>query len=81
MRRQCDSITISAELLGTGGSASFHSRYTERDGTCTFTYADSGQRAVRCGFDHLGWRYVRRRGIDLQQQDDLHQPMPMTASG
>ena len=49
IRRQCDSITISAELLGTGGSASFHSRYTERDGTCTFTYADSGQRAFAAG--------------------------------
>jgi hypothetical protein len=42
-RNNCTTITVSAELVATGGSASFRSRYTERDGTCTFTYTDSGQ--------------------------------------
>jgi len=48
-RRQCDPITISAELQATGGSATFRSRYTESDGTCTYTYADSGQRQYAAG--------------------------------
>jgi len=41
----CTTITVSADLQGTGQATTFRSRYTERDGTCTFTYADSGQRA------------------------------------
>jgi hypothetical protein len=49
IRRQCDSITISAELQATGGSATFRSRYTDSDGTCTFTYAESGQRLYAAG--------------------------------
>jgi hypothetical protein len=49
VRRQCDQITISAELQATGGSATFRSRYSENDGTCTFTYADSGQRQFAAG--------------------------------
>lgn len=42
-RNNCSTITVSADLAATGGSATFRSRYTERDGTCTFTYSDSGQ--------------------------------------
>ena len=49
VRRQCDTITISAELQATSGSATFRSRYTENDGTCTYTYADSGQRQYAAG--------------------------------
>jgi hypothetical protein len=49
IRRQCDQVTISAELQATGGSATFRSRYSENDGTCTFTYADSGQRQFAAG--------------------------------
>ena len=42
-RRACDTVTVSAELQATGGSSTFRSRYTERDGTCTYTYSDSGR--------------------------------------
>jgi len=42
-RNNCRTITVSANLTATGSSATFRSRYTERDGTCTFTYSDSGQ--------------------------------------
>ena len=41
-RNACTTITVSAELSATGDANSFKSRYTERDGTCTFTYSDSG---------------------------------------
>ena len=49
IRRQCNAITISADLQATSGSATFRSRYSENDGTCTFTYADSGQRQSAAG--------------------------------
>lgn len=42
-RNNCSTITVSADLTATGSSATFRSRYTEKDGTCTFTYSDSGQ--------------------------------------
>ena len=47
--RQCETITVSAELQGTGETATHRSRFTERDGTCTFTYADSGARQSATG--------------------------------
>lgn len=43
-RGHCDTIVVSADLQGSGETSTFRSRYTERDGTCTFTYSDSGQR-------------------------------------
>ena len=47
--RRCETITVSAELQATGGSSTFRSRYTESDGTCTFTYSDSGVRQFATG--------------------------------
>jgi hypothetical protein len=48
-RRHCETITVSAELEGTGDVATFKSRYTENDGTCTYTYSDSGERRSATG--------------------------------
>jgi hypothetical protein len=48
-RGHCDTIIVSAELQGTGETSSFRSRYTERDGTCTFTYTDRGVREFATG--------------------------------
>lgn len=48
-RRHCDTIFVSAALQGSGESSTFRSRYTERDGTCTFTYSDSGERQFADG--------------------------------
>lgn len=48
-RRHCDTIIVSAALQGSGETSTFRSRYTERDGTCTFTYTDSGQRQFADG--------------------------------
>jgi hypothetical protein len=45
----CSTITASAELEGTGQTSSFRGRFTERDGTCTFTFADSGRRRSATG--------------------------------
>jgi hypothetical protein len=42
-RNNCTTVTVSAQLEATGASASFRSRFTERDGTCTFTFTESGQ--------------------------------------
>jgi hypothetical protein len=42
-RNNCSTITVSAELDTTGASSSFRSRFTERDGTCTFTFSENGQ--------------------------------------
>lgn len=47
--RRCETITVSAELQGTGETATFRGRFTERDGTCTFTYSDSGKRRSATG--------------------------------
>ena len=47
--RQCETITVSAELQGTGDTTTFRGRFTERDGTCTYTYADSGARRSATG--------------------------------
>lgn len=46
---QCSTITASAELEGTGQTSSFRSRFTERDGTCTFTFTESGERQSAVG--------------------------------
>jgi hypothetical protein len=46
---RCSTITASAELEGTGQTSSFRGRFTERDGTCTFTFAESGQRQSATG--------------------------------
>jgi len=48
-RRHCDTIIVSAELQASGDSTTFRSRYTETDGTCTFTYSDSGERQFATG--------------------------------
>jgi hypothetical protein len=42
-RNNCSTITVSAELDTTGASSSFRSRFSERDGTCTFTFSENGQ--------------------------------------
>jgi hypothetical protein len=47
--RHCETITVSAELQGTGEGATFRTRSTDRDGTCTFTYSESGQRQYATG--------------------------------
>jgi hypothetical protein len=47
--RRCETITVSAELQGSGDTATFRSRFTERDGTCTFTFSESGQRRFGTG--------------------------------
>ena len=41
----CTTITVSADLQASGPATAFRSRSSDRDGTCTFTYSDSGQRA------------------------------------
>jgi hypothetical protein len=43
-RRQCDTLTVSAELVAVGDSTTFRGHFTEKDGTCTFTYSESGER-------------------------------------
>jgi hypothetical protein len=48
-RRNCETIIVSAELEGTGDLGTFKSRYTENDGTCTYTYSDSGERRSATG--------------------------------
>jgi hypothetical protein len=48
-RQQCDTLTVSAELVAVGDSASFRGRFTEKDGTCTFTYSESGERQAAEG--------------------------------
>lgn len=47
--RRCETIIVSAELQGSGDSTTFRARYTERDGTCTFTYTDTGERQYATG--------------------------------
>ena len=47
--RRCQTITVSAELQGTGQTSTFRGRFTERDGTCTFTYSESGKRQSATG--------------------------------
>jgi len=47
--RHCETIVVSAELQGTGETTTFRNRYTERDGTCTFTYTDTGARQYATG--------------------------------
>jgi hypothetical protein len=47
--RRCETIVVSAELQGTGETTTFRNRYTERDGTCTFTYVDTGAREYATG--------------------------------
>lgn len=64
-RRHCETIIVSAELEGTGDLTTFKSRYTENDGTCTYTYSDTGQRRFATGSitfdgtttDAEGWIY------------------------
>ena len=46
---QCSTITASAELEGTGQTSTFRGRFTERDGTCTFTFTESGERQSATG--------------------------------
>jgi hypothetical protein len=46
---QCSTITASAELEGTGQTSTFRGRFTERDGTCTFTFMESGERQSATG--------------------------------
>jgi hypothetical protein len=48
-RRHCETIIVSAVLEGTGDLGTFKSRYTENDGTCTYTYSDSGKRRFGTG--------------------------------
>lgn len=48
-RGHCTTITVSAELQAIGPAASFRARSTERDGTCTFTYSESGHRRPASG--------------------------------
>ena len=45
----CDTITVSADLDGTGGTSTFKGRFTERDGSCTFTFSESGVRRSAVG--------------------------------
>lgn len=47
--RRCETITVSAELQGTGEGSTFRSKFTERDPTCTFTYSESGKRQFATG--------------------------------
>lgn len=48
-QRRCTDVIVSAELLGTGEASTFRGRFTDRDGTCTFTYSDSGTRQSATG--------------------------------
>lgn len=48
-QHRCSTITASAELEGTGQTSTFRGRFTERDGTCTFTFSESGQRQFATG--------------------------------
>ena len=41
--RNCDTVTVSAELQAVGDTATFRGRSSFKDGTCTFTFSDSGQ--------------------------------------
>ena len=47
--RHCETITVSAELQGTGEGSTFRARSTDRDPTCTFTYSESGKRQFATG--------------------------------
>ena len=47
--RNCETVTVSAELQGTGETSTFRGKFTEKDGTCTFTYSDSGKRQYATG--------------------------------
>jgi hypothetical protein len=46
---RCETITVSAELEGTGETSTFRGRFTERDENCTFTFTESGERQSATG--------------------------------
>jgi hypothetical protein len=47
--RRCETVTVSADLEGTGETVTYRSRGSSKDGTCTFTYSDSGQSRFATG--------------------------------
>ena len=47
--RGCETVTVSAELEATGDTATFRSRGSYRDGSCTFTWSDSGKEQFATG--------------------------------
>ena len=80
-RRHCDTITMSAELLGTGRFGDASAAGTpERDGTCTFTYSDSGERQFATGSITCDGATVDADGSIFSSKTTFIEPVPMTAS-
>lgn len=47
--RRCETVTVAAELEGTGETATYRWRGSYKDGTCSFTYSDSGKEQFATG--------------------------------
>lgn len=64
--RSCRTVTVAVELQATSGEGSYRSRGTQTDGTCTYTYTDSGTSREAAGT--LTWDGASKEAYGSIQQ-------------